>query len=98
MNRAERLMQRRTMLVAECALQRSTLIAQGRQLGINTGWMKSGAGMFERFQHLPSWASVLLAAAVAIMPGRVAGLARSGLMLWQFWRNLKSATDTKSTN
>jgi hypothetical protein len=95
MNRAQRLAQRRAMLVAECELQRATLVAQGRQLGVNSGWMKSGEGLFERLQHIPSWASVLLAAVVVLMPGRFARLARSGLMLWQFWRNLKSATDSK---
>ena len=94
MNRAQRLMQRRAMLVAECALQRTVLVAQSRLLGVNTGWMKSGEGWLERLQNIPSWASVLLAGAVALLPGRVARLTRSGLMLWQIWRNLKSAIDT----
>ena len=99
MSSAGRLMQRRTMLVAECALQRSTLAAQSRQLGasfkFDTSWLKTGEGLLERLRNLPSWVSVALAAAVVFMPGRFAKLARSGLMLWQFWRNLKSATDSK---
>jgi hypothetical protein len=95
MSRSKSLQLRRHMLVVECALQRSTLTAQTRQLGLSTGWIKSGDGLLDRLKNLPSWVSVAIAAAVIFIPGRAARLARSGLMLWQFWRNIKSGHDTK---
>ena len=94
MSRAKQLSQRRSMLMAECAMQRSMLIAQGREFAENTGLIQSGEGIAARFKSLPGWASVLLAVGVILMPGRVARLTRSGLMLWQLWRNLKASTNS----
>jgi hypothetical protein len=96
MSRAKSLQQRRQMLMAECALQRTTLTAQTRQLGLNTGWIKSGDNLLGRLKNMPAWVSVILAAAVIFIPGRAARLARSGLMLWQFWRNLKTSDSAQS--
>lgn len=98
MSRKQRLAQRRAMLVIECSLQRSMLVAQGRQLGLNTGWIKSGDGVLDRLKNMPGWASLLLAAVVAVAPGKIASLARTGLTLWQLWRNLKSAGAKETTD
>ncbi len=93
MSHVKRLAQRRAMLVVECTLQRNILVAQSRQLGLLTGWIGSGNGLIAKLKQLPAWAHVAMAALVIFIPGRVAGLARSGLMLWQFWRNLKAGAD-----
>jgi len=95
MSRTQQLMQRRAMLVTECTLQRSILIAQGRQLGLSTGLIRSGDGLLERFKRLPTWVSISLAAGVMFAPGRVTKLARTGLMAWQIWNNFKAATESK---
>ena len=96
MTRKQRLAQRRAMLVIECSIQRTMLAAQGRQLGLNTGWIKSGDGLLSRLKSLPGWASLLLSVVVAVVPGKMASLARSGLMLWQLWRNLQSGEEKDS--
>ena len=90
MSRTRSLAQRRAMLIAECSMQRTVLTAQSRQLGVSTGWIKTGESILERLRNLPVWVGVGLAALVIFIPGRFATVARSGLMLWQFWRNLKS--------
>ncbi|MET3107707.1 hypothetical protein AAKU67_002118 [Oxalobacteraceae bacterium GrIS 2.11] len=95
MSRTQQLRQRRAMLVTECTLQRSILLAQGRQLGLSTGLISSGDGLLERFKRLPTWVSILLAAGIMFMPGRVTKVARTGLMAWQIWNNFKSATESK---
>lgn len=96
MNRMQSLQQRRRMLVAECALQRSLLTAQTRQFGLDTGWLKSGHRLLERLKNIPGWVSIALTAAVIFVPGRAARFARSGLMLWQFLRNFKSSENTRA--
>jgi len=93
MSQSKRLAQRRALLVVECTLQRNILVAQSRQLGLLTGWIGSGNGLFAKLKQLPTWAHVAMAAVVIFIPGRIASLARSGLMLWQFWRNLKAASN-----
>ncbi len=90
MSSAKQLSQRRSMLIAECAMQRSVLIMQGREFGISTGLIPSGEGVGSRVKKLPGWATALLAVGVILMPGRVPKLVRSGLMLWQLWRNIKA--------
>lgn len=91
MSRATQLARRRTMLIAECQIQRAMLRTQGRVFGGDHGWFTSGASLLERIRDLPGWANMLLAAAVILIPGRATRLARSGLMLWQFLQSMKSA-------
>jgi len=97
MSRAQRLAQRRAMLVAECNLQRSTLIAQSHALGRATGWIKNSDNLIQRLKNIPGWASALLAGLLVIMPGRAVSLARNGLMLWQLWRTISSSMEDKKT-
>lgn len=94
MSRAKSLQQRRQMLMLECSLQRSTLSAQSRLLGISSGWLNTGSGLIDKLKNLPGWVSLVLGAAVIFIPGRAAKFARTGLMLWQFWRNLKGTSGT----
>jgi len=98
MSRKQRLAQRRAMLVAECNLQRTMLQMQGRQLGLNTGWIRSGDGLLARLKSIPAWASLLMAVVVVVVPGKVASFARSGLMLWQMWRSLKPDNESNTSN
>ena len=97
MSRAKRLAQRRALLVLECTLQRTTLIAQSRALGQATGWIKSSDGLIKRLKNMPGWASAALAGLLVIMPGRAISVARNGLMIWQLWRSISSVIDKKET-
>lgn len=89
MNRTRQLAARRALLVAESTLQRATLEVQCRELGLGSSWMGTGEQLLSRLKHLPVWVPVLAAAAVMIIPGRTATLARSALSLWQVWRTLR---------
>ncbi|PRC91547.1 YqjK family protein [Solimicrobium silvestre] len=95
MSRTKQLAMRRSILVAECALQRTTLAAQSHALGRITGWISASNGLVERLKNMPGWVSALLAGMLVLMPGRAVSLARNGLMIWQIWRNLKSNMDSK---
>jgi len=98
MSRKQRLAQRRAMLIAECGMQRTMLQMQSRQLGLNTGWIKSGDGLLAKLKSIPAWAGLLMAAVVIIVPGKVTSIARSGLMLWQLWRSLKPDNESNTSN
>jgi hypothetical protein len=97
MSRAQRLAQRRAMLVAECTLQRTTLVAQSHVLGRATGWIKNSDNLIQRLKKMPGWASALLAGLLVLVPGRAVSLARNGLMVWQLWRTIASSIDDKKT-
>ena len=94
MSRAQKLARRRAMLVAECSMQRTMLVAQSRQLGISTGLINTGDGMLQRLKKLPGWVGIAVAVLAICIPGRFATVARGGLMLWQLWRNVKSGAKT----
>lgn len=97
MSRTQQLAQRRAMLVAECALQRTLLQVQSKALGEATGWIKTSHSIVDRLKNVPGWASALMAVLVVLVPGRAVTLARNGLLLWQLWRTLVTAlADNKS--
>ena len=75
MSPAKLLAQRRAFLVAESNLQRGTLRAQARSLGMISSDQGNGA-------------AALLASVLAMIPGRAVTLLRTGLTLWQLWRSL----------
>ena len=90
MSRRKRLAQQRALLLAECALQRTTLVAQSRQLGLSTGLIKSDEGFLGRFKQIPGWAGLLTGAIMLFVPGRLATLARTGLILLQLLQMRKN--------
>ncbi len=94
MSRRQTLAERRAMLVLECALQRNLLRAQTRQIGWPTGkdWIVSGQNMMSRLRqipYLPALAGIVVAAVVVLTPGKLAGLVRNGLTMWQLWRTIR---------
>ena len=89
MSRAAQLAKRRTMLIAECKIQRAMLRTQGPLFGGEISWLTSGATLVERIKQMPGWVNLLAAAAVILIPGRATRLARSALMLWQFMQSMK---------
>ena len=97
MSRARYLAQRRAMLVAECALQRTTLVAQSHALGRATGWIKNSDNLIQRLKNMPGWVSAVLAGLLVLVPGRAVSLARNGLMVWQLWRTITSSIDGKKS-
>ncbi len=97
MNSKQRLEQRRTMLMTECALQRTLLVAQARQLGLSTGLIKSGEGLLDRFKQIPGWAGLLASIIMIFVPGKAAALARNGLMLLQLLKSLRKQDPDSKT-
>ena len=89
MNSKQRLEQRRAMLLTECALQRTLLAVQARQLGLSTGLIQSGEGLLGRFKHIPGWVGLLVSLIIIFVPGKVASLARNALMLMQLLKSLR---------
>jgi hypothetical protein len=89
MNSKQRLEQRRALLMTECSLQRTLLVAQARQLGLSTGLIKSGEGLLDRFKQIPGWAGLLVSVIMIFVPGKAAALARNGLMLMQILKSLR---------
>ena len=91
MNRTRQLAQRRAMLVAECALQRHLLQIQSKTVRQACGWDSSSQpDILGRLKHLPVWVGGLLAAVIALVPGKTIAVARNGYFLWQLWRRLSS--------
>lgn len=86
MNRAKLLAQRKALLIAECALQRVTLVTQTRSLSHVPNWLKISGNLVTRLKTLPGWVSAVLAGLVVFMPGRSMSLVKKGLALWQVWR------------
>lgn len=91
MNRAERLAQRRSLLVTECALQRIILAGQSQTL---TSWTIASHRLIDHFKKLPAWMGVLVLGGVIIAPGRALALVKNGLLLFQLWRTLSFKTDS----
>lgn len=96
MNRAAQLAKRRTMLIAECKIQRAMLRTQNPLFGGGVNWFKSGGTLVERIKNMPGWANLLIAGAVILIPGRATKLARSALMLWQFMQSMKEKKTDQS--
>jgi len=90
MSRAKLLAQRRALLIAECALQRITLVSQTRSLAYMPGWLKTSSNLVANLKNLPGWVSVALIGLVVFIPGRAVALAKNGVVLWQIWRTVFS--------
>lgn len=87
MSRVKLLAQRRTLLTTECALQRIMLVGQVESLGGVSGWIMTSRNLVAHLKNLPGWVSALLIGVAIFAPKRVLPLAKSGLMLWQLWRD-----------
>ncbi|MCD6025623.1 MAG: hypothetical protein K0R08_142 [Solimicrobium sp.] len=90
MNRSKLLAQKRTLLIAECALQRITLVGQIKSLGHIASWTQASGSLINRLKDLPKWLSMPLVGLMLFTPRHTISLARTGLMLWRLLRSFSS--------
>lgn len=86
--RADLLMQRRLMLIAESQAQRADLAQQVLPLAYTISSAHTGLRILDRIRKHPGWIAVVTVGLVAITPRRLSAVLQLGTAGLRLWRSV----------